>query len=362
MALHLILAMIPIAAFSQTSALPQHAADQDCEKIRQEIQALQDWLAAMSAIVQRLKQALDDLNKAIAKYQESIKSPIRGSVLSETYKGELLDILAKAMRTRKDLEQQLEDEANLTQLIKNEIADLLNKLGNCGPPSTTQPPKKEAPKEQPSPPAKPAPSPSQTSMSTTGAGVQFQLRGFGGTSIVTGNTPATAGFDGAVLFPLGNRVLVGPTAGFQWVNSSIVQTVGGGPPPSTFINTSVGFKQGNFGGQIGLNLSGFELGVHGGATAASSEITQTAGFCGGTTTGPTSTSPTGACTIVSSTTTHDTVVGPFVGGYISHSIFPHVGVFVEADYHHLKDGNVFDLNYADIHAGIVLSFGRRKAK
>ena len=31
-----------------------------------------------------------------------------------------------------------------------------------------------------------------------------------------------------MLFPLGNRVLVGPTAGYEWVNSSIVKTVGGG--------------------------------------------------------------------------------------------------------------------------------------
>jgi hypothetical protein len=51
-----------------------------------------------------------------------------------------------------------------------------------------------------------------------------------------------------------------------------------------------------------------------------------------------------------------------IGGYIPHSIFSHVGVFVEGNYHHLKDSNVFDLNYGDVVAGIVLSFGRHKAK
>jgi len=57
----------------------------------------------------------------------------------------------------------------------------------------------------------PAPSSSsQTSMSTTGSGIQFQLRGIGGVSFINGNTPATAGFDGAVLFPLGSRISIGP--------------------------------------------------------------------------------------------------------------------------------------------------------
>jgi len=204
-----------------------------------------------------------------------------------------------------------------------------------------------------------APSSSQTSMGTTGAGIQFQLRGFGGATIVNGNAPATAGFDGAVLFPLGNHVLVGPTAGFQWVNSSIVSSIGSMTPGSTFANTSVGFKQGNFGGRIGFPFGGWQLGIQGGATVAGSTITQIEGFCG----------PTG-CTTSSSTTTHDTVVGPFVGGYIGHSIFSHVGVFVEYDYVRLKDTkpnptnpsgpaiSVFDLHYSNVVAGIVLTFGR----
>ncbi len=213
----------------------------------------------------------------------------------------------------------------------------------CPPPATT------------TPPATPG---------TTGMGFtpSFQLRGFGGATVINGNAPSTAGFDGAVLFPLGNRVLVGPMAGFQWVDSSIVKTIGGGPPPSTFINQSVGFKSGNFGGRIAFPFGGWQLGIHGGAAVASSRITQAQGFCGnGTPTG----GPAG-CTTTSSTTTHDTVVGPFVGGYISHSIFPHVGVFVGYDYHLLKDTkssvSVFDLHDSDVVAGLVLSFGRHQVK
>jgi hypothetical protein len=203
-------------------------------------------------------------------------------------------------------------------------------------------------------------------MSTTGAGIQFQLRGFGGATIINGNTPSTAGFDGAVLFPLGNRVLVGPTAGFQWVDSSIVKTIGSMTPSSTFIHTGAGFKTGNFGGLIAFPLGGWQLGIHGGASVANSKITQAEGFCG--TGGPTA--PAG-CTTTSTTTTHDTVVGPFWGGYISHSIFSHVGVFAGYDYSQLKitgpssgssrASSTLNLHSNVVVAGVDLSFGRHHA-
>jgi hypothetical protein len=217
-------------------------------------------------------------------------------------------------------------------------------------------------------PAQPPPSSSQTSMGTTGAGIQFQLRGFGGASLVNGNTPATAGFDGGVFFPLGNRISIGPTAGFQWINSSIVNSIGSQQPGSTFIHTGAGFKQGNFGGSVGFPFGGFQLGIQGGATVANSTITQQFGFCGlGNATSP------AGCTVFSSTTTHDTLVSPFVGGYISHSIFSHLGVFAGYNYHFgLKDTKpnatnptgppvtILNLHYSDAVAGLYFTFGRHK--
>lgn len=185
--------------------------------------------------------------------------------------------------------------------------------------------------------------------------VSVELRAFGGASIVNEKAPGTAGFDGAVLFPLGGLVHVGPTVSFHWVNSATTSSIGSMTPGSTFENTGVGFKEGNFGGQIGLNLSGWELGVRGGAIVASAKISEVAGFCGST-----------GCTS-SSTTTHDTVTGPFAGGYISHSIFSHLGIFVEYDFHSAKDttsGNttsgpqtVFDVHENSVVGGIVLFFG-----
>jgi hypothetical protein len=62
---------------------------------------------------------------------------------------------------------------------------------------------------------------------------------------------------------------------------------------------------------------------------------------------------------------------PYVGGYIQHSIFSHVGVFVGYDYHwgiHYTKPNptnpsgprisILDLHYSDAVAGITLTFGR----
>ena len=356
---------------SPSPAPTQQPASQDCETIKQEIQALQDSLAKLTVQAQAIQNSLDDINKQISTLQQGVRF-FSGPGLSETARGEALDQLAKAMNDRTRMEQDLQDIENLIQSTKDEIADLLSKLANCGPPSAMQPPKQETPTDQPPtrPPSKPTPSSSQTSMSTTGAGIQFQLRGFGGATIVSGNAPGTAGFDGAVLFPVGNRILVGPTAGFQWINSSIVNSIGSQQPGSTFIHTSAGFKQGNFGGRIGFPFGGWQLGIHGGATVAGSSITQQSGFCGlGNATSP------AGCTVLSTTTTHDTIVGPFVGGYISHSIFSHVGVFVGYDYHFgLKDTRpnptnpsgprvtILDLHYSDAVAGIVFSFGRHSAK
>ena len=94
-----------------------------------------------------------------------------------------------------------------------------------------------------------------------------------------------------MLFPLGNRILVGPTTGFQWVNSSIVNSIGSHRPGSKFVDTSAGFKEGNFGSVVDFPLYhwnkrdrlpelNFDFGLRGGATVAGSTITQATGFCG----------------------------------------------------------------------------------
>jgi predicted RNase H-like nuclease (RuvC/YqgF family) len=126
---------------SQTTPV-QQTGGEDRAKIKQDIKELQEDLAKLSVEMDSLKRRLEHLNKAIADYQKDINS--MGSVFSETYRGERLDRLAEMMATRKDLRQQLEDDASLMQAIKDGIDDLLNKLAN---PTNTEPTKQEPPKE-----------------------------------------------------------------------------------------------------------------------------------------------------------------------------------------------------------------------
>jgi hypothetical protein len=66
--------------------------------------------------------------------------------------------------------------------------------------------------------------------------------------------------------------------------------------------------------------------------------------------------------VTSTTTTNHTFVGPFVGAYISHSIFPPVGVFAGYDYFRPAEFktsvSTLDLHYSDVVAGFNFTFGR----
>ena len=206
--------------------------------------------------------------------------------------------------------------------------------------------------------------PASASSSLSGRNFEIYLRGFGGASFINGNSPASAGFGGGALFGVGRGLSIGPWGDFQWTAMSMVRTAGSMSPGATFINTTAGFKNGNFGGALQFPVGHFHLGVRAGAAVAGSSITQKSGFCAV----PNATNPTGGCVVSSTMTFHDTVVGPLVGGYISHSIFPHVGIFVEYDYTRLKDQTtsptsgmkttVFDVHSNNLIGGFVLMWGR----
>lgn len=89
-------------------------------------------IAQLSIQLQKLKDALENFNKAIDTFRKDIRSAERSGVINEAFRGQMLDRLAHMMGTRNHLEQQI-DELNLTiQAAKDELNDLLNKLGNCG--------------------------------------------------------------------------------------------------------------------------------------------------------------------------------------------------------------------------------------
>lgn len=166
---------------------------------------------------------------------------------------------------------------------------------------------------------------SNTSMDSNGSGIHVEVRAFGGAAFINGNTPATAGADGAVVFSVWKYLHAGPTAGVQWMDTSQLQAIGSEMPGSTFIKTSADFWSGNFGGQLAFPIRRFEVGFRGGAMVARSAVMQVSGFC----------TITGGCTVSGSTSTHSTGVGSFVGVYGSYPICRHTGVFAEYDYHFL---------------------------
>src|SRR5579859_5000611 len=183
--LALVLALISLDAASQTTPV-QQVANQDCEKIKQDIQQLQQDLANLSVEMQHLTQLLDQVNQDVSKTEADLKTATglaNAGITNETIRGQLLDTLAKLLSTRRQIKQQLEDDASVMQEIKNEIADLLNKLANCAPPSTTEPPKPEPPKEnkqvgmgQPPQPGPPKP------LFSMGVGGGLGFSNIGGTS------------------------------------------------------------------------------------------------------------------------------------------------------------------------------------
>jgi hypothetical protein len=199
------------------------------------------------------------------------------------------------------------------------------------------------------------------SSSATGTNVEFQVRGFGGVAFEGDHTPAKFGFDFAMMFPLGDGLLVGPMAGYERVNDAVVAKVGPAPPPSTFIIDSAKINAGTFGGRIEKNLGGgWLVGAEGGAIVARVDVTQQEGFCSP----PGGSRPPG-CQVFGTASGQDTRVAPFGGAYIERFLCPHVAAFAEYEYSGLDEEIVsgtgpsqstrkFDLNQNEIKFGVAV--------
>jgi hypothetical protein len=158
----LIVTLLSILAF--TSVFAGHAAAQtdanrqDCEEFKKQIAELQDELAKLAAQIQSASSAVGILEKGITRLQEYLKSKSAWAKFvtdPEVLRGKLLEMQAERLR----LKRQIEQDKDTIQAIKDLIADLLNKLGDCGknaPPPNTQP----TPTPTPSPNT-PTPAPSQ---------------------------------------------------------------------------------------------------------------------------------------------------------------------------------------------------------
>ena len=333
----LILAPFVPTGWAQQTGSPQQVADQDCEKIKEEIKALQDEIANISAQMLRMQRDLDEINKAIATLQQGVKF-FSGPGFSETARGEALDQLAKAMNYRRRVEQDIEDAANHIGELKNLIAHLLDLLANCPPPSTTEPPKQETPTQPPSTP------PGTKTVSSAPAPCTF-LASLSGGITTAGNLSTTSAMEGDFGMYCGPA---GLGLGFVRSSDATVQgtTTGSSLPPTP---ATANFHAAEFKGSVNvLDLGPLSMYVQGGGWAFTARSTSTTTIV--------VTSPTGGTmTEMVTTTTSRGGVAPFFGGSIQGRLTNYLAAQVGIKRGYLRSGNSLDQGATMLLFGLSVS-------
>ena len=124
--------------------------DKDCEQLKKEITQLQDDLAKETAALG----AAEVLHaEAVRAYQEVLKILKKGPPpgIGEQWRSDILDHLSHIGEVQRQAGNEIEAATQAIQALKEEIADLLNKLGNCGEKKT-----ENAPTATPAPSQAPA--------------------------------------------------------------------------------------------------------------------------------------------------------------------------------------------------------------
>jgi hypothetical protein len=118
-------------------------ADKDCEELKKQITALQEALTQETAVLHDLEPRLEkqralhqnalDAYKKLEKSGGSYGTKGFGALgFTEEFRGELLDKLRKGAEGTRKLRDAIEETKLTIQATKDVIADLLNKLGDCG--------------------------------------------------------------------------------------------------------------------------------------------------------------------------------------------------------------------------------------
>jgi len=150
----------------------------DCEEIKNNIKALADTMATLQGEIQTLTASLTDLDEKISNLRGSVKKLDNYYGISEDFRTKLLDTLASAVNTRKKIRQEIDNDALAIQAIKDEIASLLNTLGNCGA------------KNNPTPTPTPTPTPKPTPGTTNNqVGYHIDTQTANGLLVTTFDTP-----------------------------------------------------------------------------------------------------------------------------------------------------------------------------
>jgi phage shock protein A len=138
MCLALLLGVLPLAAQAQTNPEPPHQADNDCDKIKQEIKDLQDQIEKETAALQKVEGDLarvrEKYQKALDSYKAFEKSGSKKSINQDWYeaeRGKLLDKLHETAQHIKNIENSIEKMKATIQALKERMAELLDQLANC---------------------------------------------------------------------------------------------------------------------------------------------------------------------------------------------------------------------------------------
>ena len=158
--------------------------DKDCEALKKEITDLQQTLVDLTTELNALQHELDAADQGWERWKNSpaVKKVLQSSAYSEEYKGELLDAGAQWLNLRRALRKDIETNKASTQKLKDTIADLLNKLGDCG--------KRTTPTPRPTPAPTPTPTPSPAPKNTSNqVGYQVDTKTANGLFVTTFDTP-----------------------------------------------------------------------------------------------------------------------------------------------------------------------------
>ena len=140
-----------VTLFAEQAAAQAQASTQDCEQIKKDISALQDDLLKVGASLNATQKAFEIADRGLQDFDNSptIKKMLQGKtfLLNEDFRGELLENRRQRGLARGRIKSRLEDLKLTVQALKDTIANLLNKLGDCG----SKRPEDSKPKPKPSP-------------------------------------------------------------------------------------------------------------------------------------------------------------------------------------------------------------------
>ncbi len=139
-----LLAAFPQRAMAQTPA----RGDQDCEQLKEDIKTLQEELVSEVASVTNLQQSFATTDRKLQTFDDKFKVYLNNTSINPAFgedeRAKILEARRQIVLHRSKLKNQLEEAKLTIQALKDTLADLLNKLGDCGS-------KKSEPKPSPSP-------------------------------------------------------------------------------------------------------------------------------------------------------------------------------------------------------------------